>query len=84
MSWVGGNPGTRLQAGAEYGIRAPAGHGLVTPHAGFSLAGSSRTWHTGLRWRLDADAEMSIEGIRSEPVVGSAVHSLLLRAAIRW
>ncbi|MDD9992391.1 MAG: hypothetical protein OXP75_11370 [Rhodospirillales bacterium] len=79
-----GEAGTQLQAGAEYGFRAPAGRGLLTPHAGFSFAGSSRTWHTGLRWRLAEDAVMGIEGIRSEPAGGLAVHSILLRAATRW
>ena len=79
-----GQAGTQLQAGAEYGFRAPAGRGLVTPYAGFSFAGSSQTWNTGLRWRLAEDAVMGIEGVRSEPAGGSAAHSLLLRAATRW
>ena len=80
----GGEAGAQLQAGAEYGFRAPAGRWLLTPYAGFSFAGSSRTWHTGLRWRLAEDAVMGIEGVRSEPSGGLAAHSLLLRAATRW
>ena len=79
-----GEAGTQLQAGAEYGFQTPAGRGLVTPYAGLSFAGSSQTWHTGLRWRLAEDAVMVIEGVRSEPADGSAAHSVLLRAAARW
>ena len=79
-----GGAGLQLQAGAGYGFRARAGRGLVTPYAGLSFAGSGRAWHTGVRWRLDTDAAMGIEGVRSEPSGGSAVHSLLLRAETRW
>ena len=79
-----GEAGMQLQAGAEYGFRAAAGRGLLTPYTGVSLAGSSRNWHTGLRWRLAEDAVMGIEGVRSEPADGPSAHSLLLRAATRW
>ena len=73
-----------LDTEAGYGLKAPFDRGTITPYAGVALAGEYRTWRTGARWDICADAVLGLELTRSELPDGSAEHGILFRAAGRW
>ena len=73
-----------LDTEAGYGFKDPFNRGTTTPYAGVALAGEYRTWRTGARWHIRADAVLGLEVTRSELPNGSAEHGFLLRAAGRW
>ena len=75
---------THLDTEAGYGLKDPFGRGTTTPYAGVALAGEYRTWRTGARWHIRADAVLGLELTRSELPDGSAEHGILFRAAGRW
>ena len=70
-----------LDTEAGYGLKAPFDRGTITPYAGVALAGEYRTWRTGARWDICADAVLGLELTRSELPDGSAEHGILFRAA---
>ena len=73
-----------LDTEAGYGLKAPFDRETITPYAGVALAGEYRTWRTGARWDICADAVLGLEVTRSELPNGSAEHGFLFRAAGRW
>ena len=74
----------RLHAEVGYGLGAAPGLGVVTPYAALGLAGeSTRTVRMGTRWRVAADASLSLEGTRFEAANDDG-HGLMLRGALRW
>ena len=73
-----------LDTEAGYGFKDPFNRGTTTPYAGVALAGEYRTWRTGARWHIRADAVLGLELTRSELPDGSAEHGILFRAAGRW
>ena len=63
----GPEPRARLEAELGYGVGLPDGPGVVTPYAGFSGADAgSRTWRTGVRWKIVPDASLGLEAVRRE------------------
>ena len=76
----------RLNTEIGYGLRAPVGAGLLTPHAGLSLSmRGTQQWRAGARWRIAPQTVFGFEGTRDvtrgpEP----AAHSILFRANARW
>ena len=85
---TGASPDNRARLNAEigYGLGAAPGLGVVTPYAGLGLAGEgARAWRAGARWRIAPEANLNLEGTRSEGAAGIAPeHGLMLRGALRW
>ena len=85
---TGASPDNRARLDAEigYGLGAAPGLGVVTPYAGLGLAGEgARAWRGGARWRIAPEANLGLEGTRSEGAAGIAPeHGLMLRGALRW
>ena len=76
----------RLETELGYGLRAPAGLGVVTPYTGLTMGDSGRrTLRFGARWSLTPETTLSLEATREERG-GEATPSdaLLLRASIRF
>ena len=60
-------PAGRLDTEAGWGFGAFGGRGLMTPFAALSLSDAgSRTWRSGVRWRLGPDLAFGIEGALRE------------------
>lgn len=82
----GFQPDGRFEAEIGYGMRAPVGAGLLTPHAGLSLSLRGRQqWRAGARWHIAPQSTLGIEGTRD--MTGGrapAGHSFMLRADSRW
>lgn len=82
----GFQPDGRLEAEIGYGMRAPVGAGLLTPHAGLSLSLRGRQqWRAGARWHIAPQSTLGIEG--SGDMTGGrapAGHGFMFRAASRW
>ncbi|MDE0030248.1 MAG: hypothetical protein OXU42_12705 [Deltaproteobacteria bacterium] len=76
-----------LKAELGYGLRPPAGAGVLTPYAGFSMAGNgaARTYRIGTRWTAQPAFALALEARHgradgdTEPAVAA-----LLRASFRW
>ena len=77
----------RLQAELGYGMRPPLGRGVLTPYAGFSLAGegADRTYHLGTRWRGTSAFHVALEASHGEDAsTGEPLDAASLRASVRW
>ena len=76
-----------LEAELGYGLRPPAGPGVLTPYAGYSMAGDGavRTWRIGTRWIAEPafalDLEASHGRTHGDPDPTTAA---TLRASLRW
>ena len=79
-------PRARLEAEIGYGLRAPEGHGTITPQAGLSLAGrGERVWRLEAGWEDGSNAALTIEATRREAANDNEVgYGLMLRGALRW
>ena len=78
-------PASRLDTEVGYGVRGPAGLGVVTPYAGLGLSdGGSRAWRAGARWQVAPGFALGLEGTRNESGGDPAEHGLMLRGAVRW
>ena len=76
----------RLEAELGYGFGAFAGHGLLTPYGGFSLAGEgAQRYRIGGRFEIGSSLDLSLEGTRHEPANDAdAAHSIMLNGQVRW
>ena len=87
---AGGGPGEtpdlspdRLELQVGYGV--PAHRGLLTPHAGLSMAGSGpRHYRLGARLDLGSRADLGVEGRRSVRAGRPDVNEIVIRARIYW
>ena len=78
-------PRSRLETELGYGLRAPIGHGVMTPYTGFSLTnGGAREMRVGARWALAPNAGMGLEASRSGTRKGTSQEAIRLRIAMRW
>ena len=76
-----------LQAELGYGLHPPAGPGVLTPYAGFSMAGDGavRTYRIGTRWAAEPAFALALETRHreahrdAEPATAAT-----LRASFRW
>ena len=68
-----------------YGLRAPAGRGVLTPYMGgeWSDGGVSR-YRLGARWTIAPRATLGLEGSRRVVGDGGTIDALALRAVVRW
>ena len=74
----------RLDAEVGYGLRAPAGAGVVIPYTALSVShGGARTVRLGTRWNVSPGANLNAEASRN---VGNEApaDALMLRAAVHW
>ena len=79
-------PDGRLEAEIGYGMRAPMGAGVLTPHAGLSLSlRGTQQWRAGAQWRIAPQTALGIEGTR-DMTRGRAPagYGLRFRASSRW
>ena len=78
-------PRARLEAELGYGFGLADGPGVVTPYAGFWGAGAgSRTWRTGVRWKILPDASLGLEAVRRESAGDNAPeHAIGVRLKAR-
>ncbi len=83
---AGASPDNQARLNAEVGYGLAAAHGVVTPYAGFGLAGAgARSWRMGARWQVAAWASVNVEGILREAANDDRPeHGLMLRGALRW
>ena len=73
----------RLELEAGYGT--PAYGGLLTPHAGLSMAGSgTRRYRLGVRLDLVGGADLGIEGRRSARADGSDTNEIMIYGRVDW
>ena len=79
----GFEPQARLDAELGYGFGLADAPGVVTPYAGLSGAGS-RTWRTGVRWKIAPDASLGLEALRRESTYDTAPeHAIGVRLKVR-
>ncbi len=85
-TWPAYRAAGRMDAEIGYGLAAAPVLGVVTPYAGLGLAGEgARSWRAGMRWQLEPDAGLSVEGTRRERArYHDPEHSLTLRGSLRW
>ena len=75
----------RLDLEAGYGLTAPGGTGLLTPHVGLSMAGSEkRGYRLGARLEVGGRVDLGMEGRRSARSDGPAAYSVLLHGRLHW
>jgi len=76
-----------LQGELGYGLRPPAGRGVLTPYAGFSVAGdgAGHTYRIGTRWAAEPAFGLALEARHGE-ADGDAepTTAATLRTALRW
>ena len=73
----------RLELEAGYGV--PAHGGLLTPHAGLSMAGSgTRRYRLGARLDLGGRADLGIEGRRSARADGTDTNEIMIYGRVEW
>ena len=77
---------TRLAAELGYGLRAPAGRGVLTPYMGAAwIDGGVQSYRLGARWHVTPRAALGLEGTRREAGrEGGSENVLALRARLRW
>ena len=78
--------GRRLSADLGYGLRAPAGSGLLTPYTGAAWKDDgAASYRLGVRWDVTPRASLGLEGSRV-PAGGEdgSENALTLRASMRW
>ena len=69
----------------EVGYGTPAYGGLLTPHAGLSMAGSgTRHYRLGVRLDLVGGADLGIEGRRSARADGSDTNEIMIYGRVDW
>ena len=76
-----------LQGELGYGLRPPAGPGVLTPYAGFSVAGdgAGHTYRVGARWAAEPAFGLALEASRGEADgEQEPTTAATLRAALRW
>ena len=76
----------RIDAELGYGLRGPAGVGVLTPYTGLSLNdGGNRTLKAGARWNVADGATVGVEAAREEAAAQEKpTNAVMLRAAIRF
>ena len=76
----------RIDAELGYGLRGPAGVGVLTPYTGLSLNdGGNRTLKAGARWNVADGATVGIEATREEAAAQEKpTNAVMLRAALRF
>ena len=76
----------RIDAELGYGLRGPAGIGVLTPYTGLSLNdGGNRTLKAGARWNVADGATAGVEAAREEAAAQEKPsNAVMLRAAIRF
>ena len=77
--------GPRVGAELGYGMRPPAGRGVLTPYTGLSMDDDDRTWRLGARWRDAPAFGMALEfSHRQGDEVEEHTSAATLRATFRW
>ncbi len=79
--------GAGLKAELGYGLRPPAGPGVLMPYAGLTMAedGAAHTWRSGARWSAEPAFAIALEASHAEADAGSdPTTAATLRAALRW
>ena len=78
------DPSLRLDANVGYGLGAFRGRGGMLPFAGLRLAGLSRDWRAGVKWKLGENAAFGFEATRRDSPMAPPGHGIAFQAALRW
>ncbi len=74
---------TAIDVALAYGLDAP--RGLLTPFTGVAYSENAETWRAGVRWKLGASTEVSLEASLKEPTGDEDPESgVLLKDFKRW